>query len=78
MLLAMLRCVLSLLPQPAILSDAPAGAAIAAVPPCLPASHFNDPESFLLAVMNDPSAATLERIRAAEALLPYVGKTSSK
>ncbi|MFZ2269674.1 MAG: hypothetical protein WAV95_19015 [Azonexus sp.] len=33
-------------------------------------SNFSDPQSFLLAVMNDPAASTLERIRAAEALLP--------
>lgn len=33
-------------------------------------SDFSDPRSFLLAVMNDPAASTLERIRAAEALLP--------
>jgi hypothetical protein len=33
-------------------------------------SNFSDPRSFLLAVMNDPAASTLERIRAAEALLP--------
>lgn len=32
---------------------------------------FADPKSFLLAVMNDPSAGAGDRIRAARALLPY-------
>jgi hypothetical protein len=32
---------------------------------------FSDPKSFLLAVMNDPSATTGQRIKAAKALLPY-------
>ncbi|EKE17885.1 MAG: hypothetical protein ACD_10C00227G0001, partial [uncultured bacterium] len=34
-------------------------------------SHFNDPKSFLLAVMNAPSASTEQRIKAAKTLLPY-------
>lgn len=34
-------------------------------------SHFSDPKSFLLAVMNDPSASAKQRIKAAKALLPY-------
>lgn len=34
-------------------------------------SHFSDPKSFLLAVMNDPSASAGQRIKAAKALLPY-------
>ncbi len=34
-------------------------------------SDFSDPKSFLLAVMNDPSATTGQRIKAAKALLPY-------
>lgn len=34
-------------------------------------SNFADPKSFLLAVMNDPSASTRQRIKAAKALLPY-------
>lgn len=34
-------------------------------------SHYSDPKSFLLAVMNDPSASARQRIRAAKALLPY-------
>lgn len=34
-------------------------------------SHFSDPKSFLLAVMNDPSATAGQRIKAAKALLPY-------
>lgn len=35
---------------------------------------FTDPKSFLLAVMNDPSASARDRIRAAKALLPYFEK----
>jgi hypothetical protein len=31
---------------------------------------FTDPKSFLLAVMNDPSATLVQRIKAAKALLP--------
>ncbi|MEI7613006.1 MAG: hypothetical protein WCK63_08865 [Betaproteobacteria bacterium] len=34
-------------------------------------NDFSDPKSFLLAVMNDPSATTGQRINAAKALLPY-------
>lgn len=34
-------------------------------------SDFSDPKSFLLAVMNDPTANAQDRIRAAKALLPY-------
>lgn len=34
---------------------------------------FADPKSFLLAVMNDPTATTEQRIAAATALLPYFG-----
>ncbi|PKO88950.1 MAG: hypothetical protein CVU16_12980 [Betaproteobacteria bacterium HGW-Betaproteobacteria-10] len=34
-------------------------------------NNFNDPKSFLLAVMNAPSASTEQRIQAAKALLPY-------
>ncbi|MBS0356597.1 MAG: hypothetical protein JSR83_22140 [Proteobacteria bacterium] len=33
--------------------------------------HFGDPQSFLLAVMNDPTASAAHRIDAAKALLPY-------
>lgn len=35
-------------------------------------NNSSDPTSFLLAVMNDPSASMRQRIRAAKALLPYV------
>ena len=35
-------------------------------------NYYNDPRKFLLAVMNDPSASTRQRIKAAKALLPYV------
>jgi len=38
------------------------------------ADHYNDPKSFLLAVMNDPTASTGDRIEAAKALLPYFEK----
>lgn len=34
-------------------------------------SNYADPKSFLLAVMNDPSASAGQRIKAAKALLPY-------
>lgn len=37
-------------------------------------NHFNDPKSFLLAVMNDPSASARQRIKAAKALLPYFAR----
>jgi hypothetical protein len=33
--------------------------------------HFSDPQSFLLAVMNDASASADQRIKAARALLPF-------
>jgi len=42
------------------------------------AGPFTDPESFLLAVMNDPAVSTLERIRAAEALLPRFARGESR
>lgn len=37
-------------------------------------SHYSDPQSFLLAVINDPAASTRDRIEAAKALLPYFGQ----
>lgn len=37
-------------------------------------NHYSDPQSFLLAVMNDASASPRQRIRAAKALLPYFAK----
>lgn len=37
-------------------------------------THYSDPESFLLAVMNDASASPRQRIEAAKALLPYFAK----
>lgn len=39
-------------------------------------NQYADPQSFLLAVMNDPAASTDQRIAAAKALLPYF--TSNK
>jgi hypothetical protein len=38
-------------------------------------NHFSNPKDFLLAVMNDPSASTDQRIEAAKALLPYFGSS---
>lgn len=40
-------------------------------PELIPGINFTDPKTFLLAVMNDPSASVGDRVRAAEALLPY-------
>jgi len=37
-------------------------------------SNYSDPQSFLLAVMNDASASAGQRISAARALLPYFAK----
>jgi len=34
-------------------------------------NNFTDPKAFLLAVMNDASASSRDRIEAARALLPY-------
>jgi hypothetical protein len=39
---------------------------------------FTDPTSFLLAVMNEPSASADQRIAAASALLPFFAKTAEK
>ena len=45
------------------------------VEPLLPlGNRFDDPQSFLLAVMNDPAARAEHRIAAAQALLPYFAK----
>ncbi|MDR1994284.1 hypothetical protein [Azonexus sp.] len=41
------------------------------------AGIYGDPQSFLLAVMNDPSASAGHRIEAAKALLPYFAKRAS-
>lgn len=38
------------------------------------AGTFSDPQSFLLALMNDPAASPDQRIEAAKALLPYFAK----
>jgi hypothetical protein len=40
-------------------------------------NDYRDPTSFLLAVMNDASASTSQRIKAAKALLPYFPRTTS-
>lgn len=39
------------------------------------AKYYADPKSFLLAVMNDPSASLDQRLQAAKALLPAFGQT---
>jgi hypothetical protein len=71
--------VLGLLSEPVTPADVAGGAAVSKAGPCLQHKNdFSDPASFLLAVINDPSVATLERIRAAEALLPYFAKASPK
>lgn len=38
-------------------------------------SGFQDPQIFLLAVMNDPAASAAHRIDAAKALLPYIARS---
>lgn len=50
---------------------APEPTAEAAAAPRHAACHYADPHSFLLAVINDPTASTADRIAAATALLPY-------
>jgi hypothetical protein len=41
------------------------------------AASFDDPKSFLLAVMNDPAADPILRVEAAKTLLPYFEKRGS-
>lgn len=41
-------------------------------------SAYSDPKSFLLAVMNDASASTRQRIKAAKALRPYFAGSAPK
>jgi hypothetical protein len=41
-------------------------------------SDYADPKSFLLAVMNDPSASARQRIKAARVLLPYFAGITSR
>lgn len=41
-------------------------------------NNFHDPQSFLLAVMNDSSASARQRIKAAKALLPYFARVPAK
>lgn len=50
----------------------------AAAAPRPAAGHYADPHSFLLAVINDPTASTADRIAAATALLPYFAGHASK
>lgn len=79
--------VLHLLQSPAVADagDAPEPMLdAAALPAAAPSSRldvghdFSDPQSFLLAVMNDPMASAGQRIRAAKALLPYFAKGQPK
>lgn len=61
---------------------APVLAAPAPNPPGSPASGtlsgtFSDAQSFLLAVINDPSVSLSQRIEAATALLPYTARKST-
>lgn len=49
-----------------------------APPKLLLAKHFNEPKSFLLAVMNDVSASAEHRIEAAKALLPYFNTAAAE
>lgn len=48
--------------------------AVAPPAPALVVQHYSEPMTFLLAVMNDASASPRHRIKAAKALLPYLGK----
>lgn len=41
-------------------------------------NNYTDPKTFLLAVMNDPSATAGQRIKAAKALLPYFNGSESE
>lgn len=59
---------------PALRDEAPARRS----PGLTVGSNFSDPRSFLLAVMNDPSASAGQRIKAAKALLPYFEKKLPK
>lgn len=74
------RAVMQLAPPPVVTAQS----VVEAVQPGLPVmpmlgsterlgveGHFSDPQSFLLAVMNDPTASAAHRIDAAKALLPY-------
>ncbi|MBS1160288.1 MAG: hypothetical protein H6R15_2707 [Proteobacteria bacterium] len=78
--------VLHLLQSPAVADagDAPKPALDVPASPAAPSSRldvghdFSDPQSFLLAVMNDPMASAGQRIRAAKALLPYFAKGQPK
>ncbi len=66
------------------LSDTPAAQAAEPAPPFADAGQrlplvgtYSDPQSFLLAVMNDPTAGAGHRIEAAKALLPYFSRLPS-
>ena len=56
----------------------PAPAAHSSTAPRHAGSHYSDPQSFLLAVMNDPAASTSDRIAAAKALLPHFSQAPSR
>lgn len=54
----------------------PTAEATSAATPRHAACRYDDPHSFLLAVMNDPAASTADRIAAATALLPYFARSA--
>ncbi|HEX6734500.1 MAG TPA: hypothetical protein VF096_06780 [Azonexus sp.] len=58
-------------------TTAPQTPAPAAVATSALAGPYRDPHSFLLAVMNDPSAPIDQRIEAAKALLPYFANSTA-
>ncbi|MBS0347906.1 MAG: hypothetical protein JSR69_15760 [Proteobacteria bacterium] len=75
------RALMQLAPPPVVTTTRPLVPAELPGVPVLPTlgsterlgveGHFGDPKSFLLAVMNDPTASAAHRIDAAKALLPY-------
>ncbi|MDR0775194.1 MAG: hypothetical protein LBE81_00945 [Azonexus sp.] len=62
---------------PVVQADIPAQAPVDVGQRLMLAGIYGDPQSFLLAVMNDPSASAGHRIEAAKALLPYFAKYAS-
>lgn len=67
------RALASLTEAPDIQGE-PAMTAAGSQPGLALSQHFDDPQHFLLAVMNDPQARAEHRIAAAQALLPYFAK----
>ena len=62
--------------QSANFPDETAGAAEPARSTLNVGQYYSDPQSFLLAVMNDASASAGQRIEAAKALLPYFARAT--